>query len=49
MKTSDYQKMHILIKEVSKHIKREDGYRAGKALDALSRYVKKCQVKNIKN
>ncbi len=45
MENSDYQKIHLLIKEVSKYIKREDIYRAGKALDALSRHVKKCQAK----
>ena len=49
METTDYQKMHLLIKDVSKYIKREDSYRAGKALDVLSRYVKICQAKNIKN
>tara|TARA_B100002019_G_scaffold277402_1_gene277189 strand:+ start:11500 stop:11652 length:153 start_codon:yes stop_codon:yes gene_type:complete len=49
METIDYQKMHVLIKEVSKYIKREDSYRAGKALDALSKHVKKCQAKKNKN
>tara|TARA_B100000035_G_scaffold107067_1_gene90839 strand:+ start:327 stop:476 length:150 start_codon:yes stop_codon:yes gene_type:complete len=49
METSDYQKIHLLIKEVSKYIKREDNYRAGKALESLSKHVKKCQAKNIKN
>lgn len=49
METSDYHKMNLLIKEVSKYIKREDIYRAGKALDTLSKHVKKCQAKKNKN
>ena len=45
MENTDYQKINLLIKEVSKYIKREDSYRAAKALGQLAKHVKKCQLK----
>lgn len=45
MENHDYQKINILIKEVSKYIKREDHYRASKALSQLSKYIKNCRLK----
>ena len=49
MEDSDYQKINLLIKEISKYIKRDDGYRAARSLEQLAKHVKRCQNKKNKN
>lgn len=49
MEDSDFQKINLLIKEISKYIKREDSYRAARSLDQLNKHVKRCQNKKNQN
>jgi hypothetical protein len=49
MENTDYQKINLLIKEISKYIKREDSYRAARSLERLTKHVKICQNKKNQN